>query len=390
MQQDTAQPHLSPRSGRVNRGARQCHRAVIQHLDLTFTVTIRHYLACSFSGKYLRRSFPSYTPNTNTTTTAHTMAHPGTLHKYNKKLVAFEHARPDSSTSPSNPHILIWIGGLGDGLLTVDYTTSIASALPPSWSLAEVLLRSSYNGWATGRLSRDARELGECIEYFKALRRGAKVVLMGHSTGCQDIMEYLVGRDAKKLPQIDGAILQGSVSDREAWGDALESGEGREAFERIVATAKRMIDEGDEKGIVPTKDNMVADELGAPISAYRTYSLLAKGGDDDYFSTDLGDGVLGNTFGRIPGGTAVCFLLGSEDPFVLKGVDRKALLERWTRIIREGGGVVDDVNGGLVEGGHHNLNGDPEEVVQDLVKRVVGFVSGLDKDRESGVDASRL
>ncbi|KAH5117439.1 hypothetical protein HBI73_060250 [Parastagonospora nodorum] len=318
------------------------------------------------------------------------MAHPGTLHKYNKKLVAFEHARPDSSNPSSNPNILIWVGGLGDGLLTVDYTTSIASALPPSWSLAEVLLRSSYNGWATGRLSRDARELGECVDYFKNLRPGAKIVLMGHSTGCQDIMEYLVGPDAKNLPAIDGAILQGGVSDREAWHAMLQTEEEKEASKNIMATAKSMIDEGDEKGIVPTKGNMLADVLGAPISAYRTYSLLAKGGDDDYFSTDLGDEVFKNTFGKIPKETAVCFLLGSEDPFVLKSVDRKALLERWTKIIREGGGVVDDVNGGLVEGGHHNLNGDPEEVVQGLVKRVVGFVLGLDKDRESGADASRL
>jgi hypothetical protein len=64
-------------------------------------------------------------------------------------------------------------------------------------------------------------------------------------------------------------------------------------------------------------------------------------------------------------------------------------LERWTRIIREGGGVVDSQNGGVVPGAHHNLNGDPEEVVADLVKRVVGFVEGLEKT-ESSVAGSRL
>jgi pimeloyl-ACP methyl ester carboxylesterase len=318
------------------------------------------------------------------------MAHSGTLHKYNKKLVAFEHTSSKAS-NPSDPsNTLIWIGGLGDGLLTVEYPTSIASSLPQDWTLAEVLLRSSYNGWATGRLSRDARELGECVKYFKDLRPGAKVVLMGHSTGCQDIMEYLVGPDAKNQPSVDGAILQGGVSDREAWDDMLKTDEEKEQLRQIVETAKKMIDEGDEKGILPTKGNMVAEALGAPVTAYRTYSLLAKAGDDDYFSSDLGDEVFEKTFGKVPKETSICFMLGSEDPYIPKSIDRKALLERWTNIIREGGGVADDKNGGVVDGAHHNLNGDPEEVVQDLVKRVCGFVEGLEKNRESDASASRL
>ena len=29
--------------------------------------------------------------------------------------------------------------------------------------------------------------------YFRGLRPGREVVLMGHSTGCQDVMEYVVG-----------------------------------------------------------------------------------------------------------------------------------------------------------------------------------------------------
>ncbi|KAH7380229.1 hypothetical protein DE146DRAFT_637260 [Phaeosphaeria sp. MPI-PUGE-AT-0046c] len=316
------------------------------------------------------------------------MAHPGTVHKYNKKLVAFEHASPKPTVA--TPNTILWIGGLGDGLLTVDYPGTIAASLPSNWTLAEVLLRSSYNGWATGRLSRDARELGECVSYFRRIRPDTKVVLMGHSTGCQDIMEYLVGADSKKRPSIDGAILQGGVSDREAWEDMLSTDEEKAQFKQIVDTAKRMIDAGDERAILPVKGNMVAEGLGAPISAYRTYSLLAKGGDDDYFSSDLGDEVFKGTFGRIAKQTKVCFLLGSEDPYAPKKVDKEELLGRWTRIVREGGGSVDDVNGGVVEGAHHNLDGDPEEVVRDLVGRVLGFVKGVETGEEAGQGVSRL
>ncbi|KAL5119873.1 hypothetical protein ACEQ8H_002234 [Pleosporales sp. CAS-2024a] len=315
------------------------------------------------------------------------MAHAGTLHKYNKKLVAFEHGPSDAASN-----VLLWIGGLGDGLLTVEYAATIASSLPRTWTLAEVLLRSSYNGWTTGRLSRDAREMGECVRYFQGVRGGggAKVVLMGHSTGCQDIMEYLVGADAQTQPRIDGAILQGGVSDREAWADLCKTDEEKAQLGELVEAARTMIAEGNERAVMPAQGNMLAQAMGAPATAYRTYSLLAKGADDDYFSSDLGDDVLRNTFGRLPKETPVCFLLGSEDPYVPTRVDKKALLERWASIIREGGGVVDDKNGGVVEGAHHNLNGDPEHVVQDLVKRVCGFIEGLDKTRESDTSGARL
>lgn len=47
------------------------------------------------------------------------MAHPGTAHKYSEKFIAFEHAGAHSSNDNDAPNTLLWIGGLGDGLLTV-------------------------------------------------------------------------------------------------------------------------------------------------------------------------------------------------------------------------------------------------------------------------------
>ncbi|KAH8722710.1 hypothetical protein GQ44DRAFT_807104 [Phaeosphaeriaceae sp. PMI808] len=301
------------------------------------------------------------------------MPHPGTIHKYTKKLIAFEHTppTPTPSPSPSPPqNTLLWIGGLGDGLLTVTYPTTLTASLPPTWTLAEVLLRSSYSGWAHGSLARDARELGQCVAYFRALRPGGKIVLMGHSTGCQDLMDKSSRRGA-----VEGIVLQGGVSDREAWGE-------------ILGAAREMVGKGEGDKVVCVSGNFVEKGLGVVgISAYRTVSLLGVGGDDDYFSADLGDEVLKGTFGRIPAGTRVCFLLGELDPYVPKAIDRGKLLERWTKIVREGGGTVDDVHGGVVPGAHHNLNGDPDDVVQDLVRRVVGFLKGVDGTTD---ESSRL
>ncbi|KAH7555307.1 hypothetical protein BM1_06930 [Bipolaris maydis] len=316
---------------------------------------------------------------TTTTTTPVAMAYPGTAHKYSKRRVAFEHSYLNPFADA--PNTILWVGGLGDGLLTVPYPSEIAKSLPDNWVIAEVLLGSSYRGWGTSSLSRDARELAECVSYFKQLRPGKKIVVMGHSTGCQDIMEYLVGKGKEKREALDGVILQGGVSDREAWEDFAKEGEKKEALEQAIKQTKELIDAGKGKEILSTEDNVVLKEMGGPLSAYRAYSLLAKGGDDDYFSSDLSDEQLTKTFGRIPRTTPVCFLLGSEDPYIPASVDREALLERWTKIMRGRGRIVDDVDGGVIPGAHHNLEDDPEHVVEDLVQRVCSFVTGLEESR---------
>lgn len=47
------------------------------------------------------------------------MAYSGTAHKYSKKHIAFEHSGAHSKSNTEKPNTLLWIGGLGDGLLTV-------------------------------------------------------------------------------------------------------------------------------------------------------------------------------------------------------------------------------------------------------------------------------
>lgn len=48
------------------------------------------------------------------------MAHAGVAHKYSEKLIAFEHAGAHSESADEGANnTLLWIGGLGDGLVTV-------------------------------------------------------------------------------------------------------------------------------------------------------------------------------------------------------------------------------------------------------------------------------
>ncbi|KAH7132526.1 hypothetical protein B0J11DRAFT_521911 [Dendryphion nanum] len=334
------------------------------------------------------------------------MAFPGTVHTYSpRRLIAFEHAPPPSQSSSPSPstststssslNTLLWIGGLSDGLLTVEYPQKISTILPPTWRIAEVHLSSSYKGWGLSSLARDARELGQCVAYFKTLRPGGKVVLMGHSTGCQDVMQYVVGQkgagEEDRIP-IDGGILQGGVSDREAWDSMMaeETPERRALFERTKRTARDLVDAGRGKEVMGREGNIMYEEFNTPVTAYRIDSLLSAGGDDDYFSSDLSDDVLAKTFGRFPPSTPLMFLLGELDPYVPASVSREGLITRWTDAVRKGGGVVDDGNGGVVEGAHHNLNDDPEDAVRDLAERVVRFLRGVESGEVGKGEGARL
>ncbi|KAF2140685.1 uncharacterized protein K452DRAFT_288778 [Aplosporella prunicola CBS 121167] len=298
-------------------------------------------------------------------------AHAGIVHRFTPKLTAFEHGKDNQA---DNPHTLLWIGGLNDGLLTVSYATALAHTLPPNWSLVQVLLSSANKGWGTSSLKQDARELAQCVKYFQERRPGAKIVLMGHSTGCQDCMEYLVGEGHAERPAVQAVILQSPVSDREALAEEFPP----DKLNSSIKLAQEWVKSNRGNDVLP---NSATAPL-TPVTANRWLSLCSpdKNGDDDYFSSDLEAHQLQATFGRIKEKAQVLFLYGGDDEYVPDYVDRKGLVAKWTSIVRENGGTVDDENGGIVPDAHHNLEGDDDAVVQDLCKRVNGFLKNFGGD----------
>ncbi|KAG9230682.1 hypothetical protein BJ875DRAFT_487724 [Amylocarpus encephaloides] len=296
----------------------------------------------------------------------------GVSHQYTSRLFAFEHTPQTPLTPPQN--LVIFVGGLFDGLHTVPYTSIVADALPPTWTIAQAIISSSYTGWGTCSLQKDVKELSRCVAYFRKIKSG-KIVLMGHSTGCQDVLEYLTGEGRESRAPIDGGIIQAAVSDREALGISHDA----ETLAESCVVAQRMVDDGDEDEMMSSTD--IDGAFPCPVSAKRWLSLVSPNhdGDDDMFSSDLTDKQLMKTFGSLPASTPLCILLSGDDEFFSSnlGMDQKAILERWVGIVERGEGVVDVENSGVVEGATHNLLHNPEEVVEGLVRRVVGFLSGL-------------
>jgi pimeloyl-ACP methyl ester carboxylesterase len=288
------------------------------------------------------------------------------VHNYLPNLVAVEHLYQNTV----HPNIVLFIGGLGNGIHDVPYTQFFAERLNKvGWGFVELLTSSSYIGWGTGSLKRDTDEVSKAVEYFRSNEgdsRG-KIVLMGHSTGCQDSIYYLVR--AKNQQPVDGAILQASASDREAYITLSGEKEWREMVEKL----QKWVQSNDPTDVLPK--TFTKNFFQAPISAERLLSLLVVEGDDDFFSSDISADELQTTFGRVD--VPLLVLYSEKDQFVPKFVDKEALLARWKT-------ATDarywDENSGLIKGGSHALDlegstrGDVWQVLADKVERYLSRV----------------
>lgn len=254
--------------------------------------------------------------------------HPVLLHQYTAGLVAAEfgqHSAPQ--------HFVIFVAGLTDGLLSVPYVPALSKAVASRFdgrvAVVQALISSSYLGFGTGSLERDARELAQLAVYLRT-RRGStksKVVLMGHSTGCQDAMEYLSrashGAEFDPRARLDGAILQAPVSDSEAFAFFAPPAD----LARYLAQAQELVVAGQGNELLPAAALDLV--FGAPILAARFVALAGSRGADDYFSSYLTDADHSATFARVP--CPILVLVGGKDEFVPPGVDREALLAQWKK-----------------------------------------------------------
>lgn len=303
-------------------------------------------------------------------------AHPGILHFIPPNLSVFEPSKPLLSP-PQTANTLLWIDGMYGTHLATSYPQSIAQALGPTWSVMVASLTSAGLSWGTSSIARDAEDMEKIVAYVKQLRPTGRVVIMGHSTGCQDCMEYVVGKRAETRPPVDGIILQAPVSDREGLEKDLPQAFMNEANQ----LALKMCREGQGKDFMPHRLTQSMGDLA--ITAKRWVDIASpapnRDGADDYFSQDLSDERLALTFGRLPPSTPLLILYSGSDETVADFVDARKLVQRWLHTTEKHGGSVDAINSGIVEGASHNLNGQPAAIIQDLVRRVNGFVMRIEK-----------
>ncbi|XP_039115151.1 UPF0613 protein PB24D3.06c [Dioscorea cayenensis subsp. rotundata] len=270
----------------------------------------------------------------------------GVLFKYGPKSVQVAFKTGDFNQQ------VIFIGGLTDGLLATEYLEPLSISLEKErWSLVQPLLSSSYIGYGTSSLQQDSFELDQLIGYLINKENSEGVVLLGHSTGCQDIVHYMRTSFACSRA-VRGVILQSPVSDREYRATLPETAS-------MIDLAATMIKEGKELELMPKEANP-----DAPITAYRYHSLCAYMGDDDMFSSDLSEDQLRLRLGHLSN-TPCQIIFSMADEYVPEYVDKKALVDRLCRAM----GGAEKVE---IEYGNHALSNRVGEAVQaivDFVKR---------------------
>ncbi|CDR98720.1 uncharacterized protein SPSC_05969 [Sporisorium scitamineum] len=317
----------------------------------------------------------------------------GSLQLYQGKPVELAYFDAD----PELAHSLVFLPGLTDAIGGLPYLPRLAECLRKhGFSLVQPQLTCHLGGYGQCTLEGDAQEIANCVAHLRSLpsKRNGKVVLMGHSTGCQEVIAYLLSstRAANSLTTIDGGILQAPVSDREYYEKQRSeaSEDDRDEMDRELQHATQLVQSGQGATLMPRKDTATStlptdpddppnDSAGASattsgntaavlslaMTAYRTWSLKAKGGHDDFFSSDLDNAVItsnkpgsrsmGRAIQNLQAGAdqksnhspRILALIGEKDEYVPDGY-QAVLLKRWTELLDPTGGfqatILKDAN----------------------------------------------
>ncbi|PSR90374.1 duf1749 domain-containing protein [Coniella lustricola] len=287
-------------------------------------------------------------------------------HPYASPGVKSAHLYELGASSARNA--LLFVGGLMDGPHTVPYVPKLAAELEfaagLSYSVVEIRIRSSFSGFGWGSLTEDVEDISAAVKYLRGIGK-EKVVLMGHSTGCQDCMEYSK-YDKHGNEPVDGFVIQAPVSDREALVYALS----QEDVEGLVSKSNAMIRAGQKDDVVPKSSLPAGFPFECPVTAYRLHSLCAPGGDDDFFSSDLSDDQVAVIWSSVK--QPILILPSGEDEYVPPTISAEKLVAKW----RSHCPTASDLSA-LIPGSNHNVA--PSSSQQWLSERVVSFLKTLEK-----------
>ncbi|KAL1839083.1 hypothetical protein VTJ49DRAFT_1884 [Mycothermus thermophilus] len=289
-----------------------------------------------------------------------------------RPLQTYEHL-PSLNPEQKPENALVFLCGLGDGPHSIPYVRRLAEHLAvtaPGWSVFEARLGSNFSAFGYGSLAEDVREVRrtgcqDCLEYAKVLvaerRRGTgRGGVEGAAT--EEEEEEEEGGEDEEVVRVDGYVLQGPVSDREAIAMAEDAREVAAA----IREAEEMRRQGRGSEVMPV-NVLPKGWRGSPVSAYRWWSLAAVGGDDDYFSSDLPESRLAEIWGNLD--VPVLIMPSGKEEWVPASLNVPAMVERWKSFAKPG--IVSELSG-LIPGANHRVDND--EGREWLIDRVARFL----------------
>lgn len=343
----------------------------------------------------------------------------GVLHVYHpgRNLNLFEHRPHPHDAPPVYPppvpkHVLLFVGGLFDTFNTPRYVNDLSRLFAlhdnQTWRVMHVQLSSAGRAFGVFDLDRDIEEIAVCITYLRETLyndSSLNVILMGHSTGCQDIMRYLtapnpLGDRKPKRPAIQGAILQAPVSDRDSVMHKIgENDTVKQSYDAAMKLVAATDAKDHRDSILPM--NLTRSMFGpAPLSIARFLSLLSPSSprnpsSEDFFSADLPDTHLRTTFGSVaktrllspppscPHTPSILMLLSDSDEHAhpAGGMSQRELLNRWKSVMNEGTGATVHGDSAVILNALHDVGGDdwPSQEARLVVlrKKVIRYLRDI-------------
>ncbi|KAI1615623.1 hypothetical protein EDD36DRAFT_193158 [Exophiala viscosa] len=333
------------------------------------------------------------------------------IHAYKDTLLLLDYVNGSTSSSssssstssaqrPQPPNILLFIGGMYDNFRSPGYTDDLAALFPrdvpdQQWRVMHVQLSSAGRSFGLFDLDRDVHEMSAAITYIRETITQSSttpIVIMGFSTGCQDVMHYLCSPGSR--PRISGAIIQAPVSDREAILDEIKTNpSAKTAYDHALSIARATSAEKHKTTILPT--NLTKHLIGsAPLTVSRFLSLVSPDSPahpamDDYFSSDLSDQRYLDTFGRIGSldflqpskpdtPKSILILEGGSDASVPSHINKDLLLARWKTAIESAGRARMSPHSMIISNSKHDISGESIECriarLVDMRRAVLHFL----------------
>ncbi|CAF1007210.1 unnamed protein product [Adineta ricciae] len=273
----------------------------------------------------------------------------GNLFIYDEKykLVAFESSLRLSS------RCFIFLGGLTDGLLSLPYISRLNQCLSQlSYSLIQPLFRSSnlQYGWHT--IDHDIEDLQSLIDFLIKQRTNLEsIILMGHSTGCQDIIHYL--RQGNKHSFLHGIILQGPVSDRQ--------------YLSTLSSTQKQLEycEQNRENIHEWLPRCLHDP---PITIERCLSLNQINSIEDLFSSDLSDEQLSKIYQQID--VPNMWIWSRKDEYVPDQIREEA-----ESFVKDKLATKNNSKFVLLEQSDHSVTNEQEQI--HMIENIVQFIRSI-------------
>ena len=211
----------------------------------------------------------------------------GKLYQINNQLSYFLNGK-------SNKLILL-IGGLGDLLFSVKYFEYLWEKLN-DYKLCIPIMRSSGNSFGNTIIWDDVEDIKEIIKHISYNNEIKDIYLIGHSTGCQDILCLFKKKIQKEFP-IRKCILQGPVSDRDYVKDDQKLKNEIKRIENISNILFKDWNNSQLKNSIEVSQYLYDNKY--PLLIRRFISLYSKLGDEDWFSYDIEQNILNQLYSII-------------------------------------------------------------------------------------------